>query len=190
MPCEMLSRILAKPTVTVSPHAGGEGADEACFRSAIAPVLFGLKSAYTFSPVRKYSRNPTETLQFMYIGALSKLTGASRKAIHHYEALGLIPVPPRKGRYRTYSDEDAVLICTIKRAQSLGFTLREIAGVVSTRAKTKRLPLEMVSELVERKRKELREHIDRAISQDRLLAELQADLRERAASASASPRSA
>lgn len=111
----------------------------------------------------------------MYIGKLAKLTGASRKAIHHYEALGLIPAPQRKGRYRIYSETDANLICIIKCAQSLGFSLKEITGVVSTTGKTRKLPVEMVVELIDRKRKDLREIINSALSQDRQLAELQAD---------------
>ena len=111
----------------------------------------------------------------MYIGTLAKLTGASRKAIHHYESLGLIPVPQRKGRYRIYSETDANLICIIKCAQSLGFSLKEITGVVSTTGKTRKLPVEMVVRLIDHKRKDLREIINSALSQDRQLAELQAD---------------
>lgn len=111
----------------------------------------------------------------MYIGALAKLTGASRKAIHHYESLGLIPVPQRKGRYRIYSEADANLICIIKRAQSLGFSLREITGLISTTGKTRKLPVEMVIALIDRRRRDLQEIIDAALSQDRQLAELKAD---------------
>ena len=111
----------------------------------------------------------------MYIVKLAELTGASRKAIHHYESLGLIPVPQRKGCYRIYSETDANLICIIKRAQSLGFSLKEITGVISMTGKTRKLPLEMVVELIERKRADLREIINSALSQDRQLEELQAD---------------
>lgn len=113
----------------------------------------------------------------MYIGALAKLTGASRKAIQHYESLGLIPVPQRKGRYRIYSASDADLVCMIKRAQSLGFSLKEITGVVSARAKTRQLPVEMVTELIEIKRRELRDLIDKTLEKDKQLATLQAELR-------------
>ncbi|MFM9435140.1 hypothetical protein ACFDR9_002204 [Janthinobacterium sp. CG_23.3] len=35
----------------------------------------------------------------MYIGAISKLTGASPKAIRHYESLGLILGPPSGDTY-------------------------------------------------------------------------------------------
>jgi DNA-binding transcriptional MerR regulator len=112
----------------------------------------------------------------MYIGAFSKLTGISRKAILHYEVLGLILEPRRKGRYRTYSEADADLICMIKRAQSLGFSLKEIADVVSARAKTRKLPVEMVNMLIDTKRKELRDIVNNALSKDKQLANLQADL--------------
>ena len=111
----------------------------------------------------------------MYIGTLAKLTGASRKAIHHYESLGLIPVPQRKGRYRIYSETDANLICIIKRAQSLGFSLKEITGLISTTGKTRKLPVEMAIALIDHRRKDLRDIINVALSQDQQLAELQAD---------------
>lgn len=112
----------------------------------------------------------------MYIGKLAELTGATRKAIRHYESLGLIPKPQRNGRYRIYSEADANLICMIKRAQSLGFSLKEITGVVSIRAKTRRLPVELVVELIDTKRKELCNIVNNALSKDEQLAALQADL--------------
>jgi MerR family copper efflux transcriptional regulator len=115
----------------------------------------------------------------MYIGALSKITGASRKAILHYEALGLIPESHRQGRYRIYKDVDADLICMIKRAQTLGFSLKEIKDVTSTRAKTNQLPVEMVLALIESKRSELRNTITNAQMKDRQLAQLQAELKSR-----------
>ena len=38
----------------------------------------------------------------MYIGKLALVTGVTQKAIRHYENLGLIPAPERKGKYRFY----------------------------------------------------------------------------------------
>ena len=112
----------------------------------------------------------------LYIGALANLTGVSRKAIRHYEALGLIPPPQRKGRYRIYNKADADLICMIKRAQSLGFTLKEITGVVSSRAKRRTLPVEMTLELIAQKRQELCGVIANAQSQERQLEVLEKEL--------------
>lgn len=63
----------------------------------------------------------------MYIGQLSKRSGASRKAIYLYEELGLIPTPVRQGTYRVYPPEVVGLIQVIRCAQSLGFRLSELA---------------------------------------------------------------
>jgi|FLOH01.1.fsa_nt_gi MerR family transcriptional regulator, copper efflux regulator len=112
----------------------------------------------------------------MYIGKLAEKTGATRKAIRHYEALGLIPKPQRKGSYRIYEDADADLICMIKRAQSLGFSLKEISDIASSRAKTGNLPVDMIVKAITAKRQQLRDTVDSALSRDKLLAELQADL--------------
>lgn len=112
----------------------------------------------------------------MYIGKLAKLTGATQKAIRHYEKLGLIPEPQRIGRYRIYNDADTTLICMIKRAQSVGFSLKEITDVVSIRAKTRQLPVELVVELIDSKRKELRDIVNKALSKNEQLAALQTDL--------------
>ena len=42
----------------------------------------------------------------MYIGQLAALTGATPKAIRHYEKLGLLPVAKRQGKYRVYENLD------------------------------------------------------------------------------------
>lgn len=67
-----------------------------------------------------------QTEPCMYIGKVAEITGASRKAIRHYESIGLIPRPRRQGKYRIYSELDAFLIHMVKHAQSVGFSLKEI----------------------------------------------------------------
>ncbi|WP_137935715.1 MerR family transcriptional regulator [Chitinivorax sp. B] len=62
----------------------------------------------------------------MYIGEVSRRTGASVKAIRHYETLGLLGQVPRAGKYRRYTDRDVVWIKLIKQAQTLGFRLAEL----------------------------------------------------------------
>lgn len=61
----------------------------------------------------------------MYIGKVEQLTGASQKAIRHYEQLGFFTAA-RQGTYRVYSDDHIRLICFIKTAQSMGFSLKDI----------------------------------------------------------------
>lgn len=112
----------------------------------------------------------------MYIGKLAQLTGATRKAIHHYEALGLIPPPRRQGRYRVYGEADVQLIRTIRCAQSLGFSLKEVTTVLKVQAATGQLPLGLVMEKIEAKRQALHNTINQALAQVRQLAQLQQEL--------------
>lgn len=67
----------------------------------------------------------------MYIGEVAKLTGASLKAIRHYEALGLLGAVSRLGSYRVYAANDLLLIQLIKQAQGLGFRLAELAPLLA-----------------------------------------------------------
>ena len=83
----------------------------------------------------------------MYIGKLALVTGVTQKAIRHYENLGLIPAPERKGKYRFYKQLDIQLIKMIKRAQTVGFSLSEIAALAEVKAQEKRFPLEIAQQL-------------------------------------------
>lgn len=112
----------------------------------------------------------------MYIGKLAELTGATRKAIRLYESLGLIPVPNRKGKYRVYSDKDVVLINMIRRAQTVGFNLAELKELVALKAKSNKFPIEMANELIARKREKLRNDMNKIMSLDQRLIELEDEL--------------
>lgn len=102
----------------------------------------------------------------MYIGALSKQTGASRKAIYLYEDLGLIPTPLRKGRYRVYAPEVVGIVRTIRCAQSLGFRLKELADILRSASAAQGPGLDGVVEQIDRKRRVLQEQI--AVAQTRI----------------------
>lgn len=67
----------------------------------------------------------------MNIGELSHLTGASPKAIRHYEALGLLGKVARQGRYRQFGARELMRVRLIRQSQQLGFRLAEL-GVMST----------------------------------------------------------
>ena len=62
----------------------------------------------------------------VFIGEAAKLSGASVKAIRHYDGLGLLPDVSRSGSYRVFNERDINLIKLIKQAQSLGFKLSEL----------------------------------------------------------------
>ena len=87
----------------------------------------------------------------MYIGKLALVTGVTQKAIRHYENLGLIPAPERKGKYRFYKQLDIQLIKMIKQAQAVGFSLSEIAALAEIKAQEKRFPLEIAQQLLKDK---------------------------------------
>lgn len=67
-------------------------------------------------------------------GQLAKTVGVHAETIRFYEQKGLIPEPGRSAAgYRQYSDEYIGRIRFIKRAQDLGFTLKEILELLSLR---------------------------------------------------------
>ncbi|MGD2186653.1 MAG: heavy metal-responsive transcriptional regulator [Desulfobacterales bacterium] len=70
----------------------------------------------------------------MTISQLAREAGVNLETIRYYERRGLIPEPPRNASgYRQYSQEDIARTKFIKRAQVLGFSLREILEILSLR---------------------------------------------------------
>jgi DNA-binding transcriptional MerR regulator len=63
----------------------------------------------------------------MRISEVSRLTGASAKAIRLYEARGLLPPVPRVNRYRDYSEQDVAWVQLIRQALALGITLAAVS---------------------------------------------------------------
>ncbi len=64
------------------------------------------------------------------IGELSRRTGCNIETIRYYERIGIIPVPPRRGRYRCYRPEDVSRLGFVLRARELGFTLGEVRALL------------------------------------------------------------
>ncbi len=65
----------------------------------------------------------------MLIGAASKQTGLSQKAIRLYEQQGLIR-PQRIGRYRHFSAADIDLLLLIREARALGIPLQRLKAAI------------------------------------------------------------
>ena len=63
------------------------------------------------------------------IGELSRRTGCNIETIRYYERVGLLPVPPRKGRYRNYGPDDVSRLGFARRARELGFTLDDVRAL-------------------------------------------------------------
>lgn len=67
------------------------------------------------------------TVQGLTIGKVARKSGVNVETVRYYQRMGLIdePVKPPQG-YRNYSEEHITKIRFIKRAQLLGFSLKEI----------------------------------------------------------------
>lgn len=64
------------------------------------------------------------------IGQVAQLAGVNIETIRYYQRLGLVAQPNKPGSgYRRYSAQTIEDIRFIKRAQALGFTLKEIGTV-------------------------------------------------------------
>jgi MerR family mercuric resistance operon transcriptional regulator len=69
------------------------------------------------------------TQETIPIGELARRTGCNIETIRYYERIGLMPAPPRRGRYRSYGSEDVDRLGFVRRARELGFTLDEVRAL-------------------------------------------------------------
>ncbi len=68
------------------------------------------------------------------IGALAQAAGVGVETIRFYERKGLLPEPPRTpAGYRQYPGDTVDRVKFIRRAQGLGFALREISELLDLR---------------------------------------------------------
>lgn len=109
----------------------------------------------------------------MYIGQAAKLTGATPKAIRHYEAIGLMAPPKRLGKYRYYTDNDIKVIRLIKCAQKFGFKLAELETLVKKMKSGEQNPYREFIEAIEKKRQQIQSDIYQLYEIDQGLEKLQ-----------------
>lgn len=70
----------------------------------------------------------------MHIGGVAKKIGVTPDTIRFYERNALLPRPSRTaGGFRQYADTDVETLGFIRRAQSLGFTLKEVRDLLELR---------------------------------------------------------
>lgn len=73
--------------------------------------------------------------QAIRIGRLAELGGVNVDTVRYYEREGLLPPPARRASgYREYRHVDVERLRFIRRAKELGFTLAEIAELLSLTA--------------------------------------------------------
>src|SRR5213594_1999406 len=69
------------------------------------------------------------------IGDVARQAGVRIETLRHYEREGLVASPPRSvSNYRLYPEDTVRRVQFIKRAQELGFSLKEIKELLSLRA--------------------------------------------------------
>lgn len=65
---------------------------------------------------------------------VARLAGVNVETLRFYERKGILPEPPRReSGYREFPADTVALIRFVKRAQELGFSLREIKGLLELR---------------------------------------------------------
>lgn len=70
------------------------------------------------------------------IGNLARLGGVNPQTVRYYERTGLLPKPPRTATgYRIFPNDAPRRLRFIKKAQGLGFSLREIRELLMLRSK-------------------------------------------------------
>lgn len=66
-----------------------------------------------------------------FIGTVATALGIKPRTLRYYEALGLLPSPSRtKAGYRVYDNRTGFRIRFIRKAKSLGLTLKEIQAIL------------------------------------------------------------
>ena len=103
------------------------------------------------------------------IGAAATLSGVSAKMIRHYESTGLMPAATRTfANYRLYHDNDIHRLRFIKRARSLGFSIKQIEALLALWDNPKRASAE-VKQLARAHAAELAEKISELQAMQRTL---------------------
>ncbi len=71
-------------------------------------------------------------MKSLTIGRLAKEAGVNLETVRFYERRGLLPRPPRSASgYRLFPAEAARRLRFIRRAQELGFSLKEVGELLS-----------------------------------------------------------
>lgn len=95
----------------------------------------------------------------MRIGELASRSGVTAKTIRYYEAIGLVPRPPRSSSgYRDYDESAADRLAFIRAAQAAGLTLGQIRSVIALRDEGE-APCGYVTDLLQSRAAELERRI-------------------------------
>ena len=106
------------------------------------------------------------------VGAAAAQSGVSAKMVRHYESLGLLgKVARTDAGYRQYGEADVHTLRFIKRSRDLGFSMAEIAELLSLWHDRRRASAK-VKKIAERHAQELAARIEALQSMQRTLEHL------------------
>ena len=109
-------------------------------------------------------------LENMTIGTFAKAAGVNVETIRFYQRKGLLPEPNKSyGSIRRYGEADVARIQFVKSAQRIGFSLNEIAELLSLEDGTH---CEEAGSLAEHKLKDVREMLANLTRMETVLSEL------------------
>lgn len=78
--------------------------------------------------------SPASRPSSLTIGQVANAAGVNVQTLRYYERVGLIPAPRRsRSGYRLYAHDTVRMVSFVKRAQELGFTLREVKALLKFR---------------------------------------------------------
>ena len=129
--------------------------DLATVARSIIPTMSEPRRGLAMKAAQSRELSDVRQQGYYTIGHAAELTGVTPKMIRHYESLQLIPPAARTaGDYRVYSETELHSLRFIKRARGLGFSMKEIEGLLGlwrnqrrASAEVKRLALKHVAEL-------------------------------------------
>ena len=108
----------------------------------------------------------------MNIGQAAKASGITAKMIRHYESVGLLPPATRSDTgYRQYGERDVHVLRFIRRARDLGFSIKDISGLLSLWHDRQR-PSRQVKALAQAHMQQLQRKIDELQSMRQTLEKL------------------
>ena len=96
----------------------------------------------------------------MTVSKVAKRAAVEPEVIRFYTRIGLLqPVRDERNRYKRYAEADIVRLRFIRKAQNLGYTLREIGQILEERSR-EQSPCSTVRRLIESRIRENREKLD------------------------------
>lgn len=121
-------------------------------------------------------------MESLTIGKVARLAEIGVETVRFYEREGLIDKPPRReSGYRQYPEEAVHRLRFVRRAKELGFTLKEIKGLLSLRVGvSSSTTCDAVRKLAEEKVNGVRDKIRTLQRMETVLAQLVCDCRNRA----------